>query len=82
MFGTASTFEIRKTILNFGELANYTRVNQRKNGIAAMKEGGFYINGVKFTDPNAKFSFQDFLILDQFSLVSWGKRKHFLIKWI
>lgn len=83
MFGSALTFKIKcDTISNFGELANLTKVGQKKNGVTAMKEGAFYVNGNKFIDPEATFVVKNFLILNQFSIVSWGKRKHFLIKWI
>lgn len=83
LFGNALTFQIKRNmVLNFGELANYTRVGQKKSGVNAMKEGAFKINGIKFIDPNAIFTLQNFLILNQFSIVSWGKQKHFLIQWI
>uniref|UniRef100_A0A0K0FM19 Tyrosine--tRNA ligase n=1 Tax=Strongyloides venezuelensis TaxID=75913 RepID=A0A0K0FM19_STRVS len=82
LFG-ASSFNISKdSVTTYGDLADLTR-NDKNRGKQLMTEGSFKINGILYTDPNKKINFSEILLRNKNkSIVSWGKRKFFLVKWV
>uniref|UniRef100_A0A7E4ZS54 Tyrosine--tRNA ligase n=1 Tax=Panagrellus redivivus TaxID=6233 RepID=A0A7E4ZS54_PANRE len=81
LFGSASTFTLpRNEVSTFGHLADATRTDKNK-GSQLMTKGAFRVNGKQYLDPSEKLSISDVTVAHGCSLISWGKRKFFLVKW-
>ncbi|CEF61273.1 Tyrosine--tRNA ligase, mitochondrial [Strongyloides ratti] len=81
LFGSSSFKIPKNSIFTYGQLANLTRKDKIK-GEQLMTKGGFKVNGILITDPNKKIDFSTILFKDKNkSIISWGKRKFFLIYW-
>uniref|UniRef100_A0A0N4ZZ26 Tyrosine--tRNA ligase n=1 Tax=Parastrongyloides trichosuri TaxID=131310 RepID=A0A0N4ZZ26_PARTI len=81
LFGTSS-FKINKNdISTYGDLAKATRKDKIK-GDVLMTKNSFKINGVLYNNPETKIDFSKILLRSKnCSIISWGKRKFFLVIW-
>jgi len=49
--------------------------------VTTIKQGGFYINYVRMQNPNEVLS-EQFILKNNITIVSVGKRNYRLVKWL
>lgn len=78
IFAGPLTFQLSKhDISTVADLANATK----PKGATLVKQGALKLNGIKVTDPENHLKHSELLLKNRYSLVCWGKRRHYLIDW-
>lgn len=71
----------RDQVKTVGDLANCTRINSSYS-MNLIRQGAFKVNGMKYTDPEARLDVGKLLLKERYTLVNWGRRRFVVVDWI